>query len=46
METPKKCVHCEKREREDMEQEEANMAVLLAMVPLIVLTFFGQIGLL
>lgn len=46
METPKKCVHCERREQEDREQEEANMAVLLAIVPLMVLAFFGQVGLL
>ena len=46
METPNKCVHCEKREKNDREQEEASMAVLLAMVPLLVLAFFGQVGLL
>lgn len=46
METPKKCIHCERREQKDREQEETNMAVLLAMVPLLTLAFFGQVGLL
>lgn len=46
METPNKCIHCEKRAMEEMEQEEANFAILLSMMPLVVLTFFGQVGLL
>ena len=46
METPNKCVHCEERERKDKEQEQASLAILLSMVPLVVLAFFGQIGLL
>jgi hypothetical protein len=40
-----KCVHCVKRKVEDDSQEEVNFAVLLALVPLIVLTFFNQINL-
>lgn len=46
METPNKCVHCKERERMDKEQDEASLAILLSLVPLVVLTFFGQIGLL
>ncbi len=41
----KKCAHCAKREQEDIQQEEFNLAVLLALVPLMVFTFFGQMGL-
>lgn len=41
----KKCVHCAKRAQEDAQTEEFNLAVLLALVPLMVFTFFGQMGL-
>ena len=46
METTNKCVHCKRREKEDREQEEASFAVLLSLVPLLTLAFFGQVGLL
>jgi hypothetical protein len=39
------CPHCEKRKREEAEYEEMSLAVLLAVIPLTVLTLFGQIGL-
>jgi hypothetical protein len=39
-----KCPDCEKRAKKEKEQEEMNLAVLLAIVPMLVLTLFGQIG--
>ena len=39
------CPDCERRRKEDVESEEFNMAMLIAMVPLLVFTLFGQIGL-
>lgn len=42
----KKCVHCERRVKEDDGQEEINFAVLLALVPLMTLTLFSQLNLL
>ncbi len=42
----KKCDACEKRVKEDSGQEEINFAVLLALVPLMVLTLFSQLNLL
>ncbi|HOX11084.1 MAG TPA: hypothetical protein P5323_02685 [Candidatus Moranbacteria bacterium] len=41
----KKCAHCAKRAQEDEKVEEFNLAILLALVPLMVFTFFGQLGL-
>lgn len=41
-----KCPHCEKRQAEDAENEEVSLAVLLAMVPMLVMTVFGQMGIL
>lgn len=43
--TTHKCVHCEKRAQEEAAQHEFNFAVLIAMVPLMVFTLFGQMGL-
>lgn len=40
------CPHCVKREQETAQNEEISLAFLLALVPVISLTFFGQIGLL
>jgi len=40
------CPNCVKREEEATQNEEMSMAFLLALVPVISLTFFGQIGLL
>ena len=41
-----KCPHCKVREEEEKEQEEMGMAVLVALVPMLVMTLFSQIGLL
>lgn len=40
------CPHCVKTAQETAQNEEISMAFLLALVPVISLTFFGQIGLL
>lgn len=40
------CPSCEKSAKEAQQNEEISMAFLLALVPVISLTFFGQIGLL
>jgi hypothetical protein len=45
METTQKCPHCKKRKLEEEQTEEFNFAVLVALVPLLVFTFFGQMGL-
>ncbi len=40
------CPHCVKAAHETRQSEEVAMAFLLALVPVITLTFFGQVGLL
>jgi hypothetical protein len=45
METTSMCHHCKKRKRDEEQAEEFNFAVLVALVPLLVFTFFGQMGL-
>lgn len=40
------CPSCEQAAKETEQNEEISMAFLLALVPVISLTFFGQIGLL
>lgn len=40
------CPNCEKAKEEAAKNEEMSLAFLLALVPVISLTFFGQIGLL
>ena len=40
------CQSCEKTAQETVQNEEISMAFLLALVPVISLTFFGQVGLL
>ncbi|MBP5993661.1 MAG: hypothetical protein KA731_02010 [Candidatus Moranbacteria bacterium] len=40
------CPHCAKHAQEAAENHESSLAFLLALMPLIVLTFFGQVGLL
>ncbi|MDP3956966.1 MAG: hypothetical protein Q8Q10_00495 [bacterium] len=40
------CADCEKAAQEATDNEQISMAFLLALVPVISLTFFGQIGLL
>jgi len=39
------CPVCQRREKEELQSEEFNFAVLVALVPLLVFTLFGQIGL-
>ncbi len=45
MAVEQKCVHCAKKHKEETQSEEFNFAVLIALVPLMVFTLFGQIGL-
>lgn len=40
-----KCPQCEKRAREEKESEELNLAVLVALVPVLAITLFSNIGL-
>jgi hypothetical protein len=40
-----KCLHCARREKEDIRADEFNLAILIALVPLLVFTLFGQWGL-
>lgn len=40
------CPSCEQTAKETEQNEEISMAFLLALVPVISLTFFGQVGLL
>jgi hypothetical protein len=39
------CPECEARQKKEDEYEEMTLAVLVALVPLMVLTLFGQVGL-
>lgn len=48
MEEPKKtceCPECQERAEKDKANEEMGLAFLLAIVPMVVITLFGQIGL-
>lgn len=40
------CTNCTKHQEAEQENQETSMAFLLALVPVMVLTFFGQVGLL
>lgn len=40
------CPSCDKAQAETAKNEETGMAFLLALLPVITLTFFGQVGLL
>jgi len=40
-----KCPECERREEEHQESEELNFAVLIALMPLMVITLFSNMGL-
>ncbi len=40
------CSHCAQRAQREAESHESSFAFLLALMPLVVLTFFGQVGLL
>jgi len=39
------CEHCDKRKQEEMESAEFNFAIMVSLLPLVVFTLFGQIGL-
>jgi hypothetical protein len=39
------CIHCQKRKENETQNEEMNLAILIAFVPLLVMTLFGQMGL-
>jgi len=41
-----KCLQCEKRDIEDQQSEEIGLAFLIAMMPIIALTLFSNMGLL
>jgi len=41
-----KCPQCEERDIEDQKAEEMSLAFLIALVPLMALTFFSNMGLL
>jgi hypothetical protein len=41
-----KCPECEKREMEHTESEEMNFAILVALVPILTITLFSNVGLL
>ncbi|MDH4330026.1 MAG: hypothetical protein OEV93_00535 [Candidatus Moranbacteria bacterium] len=40
------CPECQKSNQEVRENEDSNFAVLISLVPLLVLTFFSQVGML
>lgn len=40
------CPHCRKREEDEKANEEMTLAVLVALIPMLVLTLFGQVGIL
>jgi len=39
------CPHCETRKKEEKASEEFSLAVLVSLVPMLVFTLFGQVGL-
>jgi hypothetical protein len=39
------CPECQRREEEHQESEELNFAVLIALMPLMVITLFSNMGL-
>jgi len=41
-----KCPQCEKRDIDDQESEEIGLAFLIALMPIITLTIFSNMGLL
>lgn len=40
-----KCLECERREEEQKEAEELNFAVLIALMPIMTITLFSNMGL-
>jgi hypothetical protein len=45
MATATNCKTCQENGVEELQQEEFHFAVLVSMIPLLVFTLFGQIGL-
>lgn len=45
-ETKCSCPQCEARAKEEAVNEELNFAILLALIPALVITLFGNMGLL
>jgi hypothetical protein len=41
----KDCPHCEMRAQEEAQSEELNFAVLIALVPILTITFLSNVGL-
>jgi len=39
------CEHCDKRRKEELESAEFNFAIMVSLLPLVVFTLFGQMGL-
>lgn len=39
------CPHCMRREEEEKEAEELNLAILIALVPALTITLFSNMGL-
>jgi hypothetical protein len=39
------CPHCEAREKEELESEELNFAVLIALMPVLTITLLSNMGL-
>lgn len=40
-----KCPHCEAKKQQEEAHEEFSLAVLLSLIPMLVFTLFGQMGL-
>lgn len=40
-----KCPHCERREEEQTQMDELNLAILIALVPALTITLFSNLGL-
>ena len=40
-----KCLHCERKEAQEEESDELNMAILVALVPALTITLFSSLGL-
>lgn len=45
MDKKHECPICKKRKKDEEMAEESNFAILIALIPLMVFTLFGQMGL-
>lgn len=45
MEQGHNCPHCEAKKVQEQSHEEFSLAVLLSLIPMLVFTLFGQMGL-